>query len=247
MKCKKRNYAMSQFFKNKELKWLTSVPVDGWSLGCRRAWHWAEVSAGEPGGPVDSDPWDCTSVGERSLKWESDRRVEMETWQLDEEGEEGRAAEDRRGLGDGLRGGDGCLCGIRDGVLGEGESLEGDDAEASRRLRANRALLVLAELFWAESLEWRGVDRESAGCPPEWDFSLSDEANGLDLFFSSCPKSLSSASSSSCALFLSSVCWSSCSLSGWTEGSSETPRTGRILLQLSNHSSYPNCEIYCFI
>lgn len=126
------------------------------------------MSARKPGGPEDSGPWDWTIIGERPLKGETGLRVEVETWQLDRESEEGGAG-DWRGLDDGLRGGDGSLCGIRDGVLREGEPPEDADAEASRRLRANTALLVLAKLFWAESLGGRGAEglgSGSIGCPP---------------------------------------------------------------------------------
>ena len=55
-------------------------------------------------------------------------------------------------MGDGLRGGDGSLRGVRDGALGEQEPLEDTDTEESRHLRAKRPLLALAELLWAESL-----------------------------------------------------------------------------------------------
>lgn len=125
------------------------------------------MSAREPGGPEDSDPWDCTITGERPLTGDVGLRAE-----LDGEREEGGAG-DWRGLGDGLRGGDDSLCGIMDGAVGESEPPEDADAEASRRLRANRALLVLAELFRVESLGGTGTDRLGSG---SIDFSLSEEA-----------------------------------------------------------------------
>ena len=118
------------------------------------------MSAREPGGPEVPAPWDWTITGERPLTGEAGLTGEVETWQLDGEREEGGAGE-WRGLGDGLRGGDGSLCGIRDAVLGEGEPPE--DADASRRLRANRALLVLAELFLVKSLGLSVRDRLSSG------------------------------------------------------------------------------------
>lgn len=62
-----------------------------------------------------------------------------------EDGDRGEvSAGDGCGPGDGLRGGDGSLPGSGDWVCGEWEAPED---EALRRLRANRALLVLVELF----------------------------------------------------------------------------------------------------
>lgn len=215
------------------LKWLTSLAVDCRSLGWRQVWHWAEVSAREPRGPEKSNPWDWTIIGERPLTGETGLSGEVGTWQLDVEREEGGAG-DWVSLGDGLRGGDGSLRGVRDWALGDWEPLE--DAEASRRLRANRALLVLAEFFWVESLGVTARDRlgsGSIGWPPEWGFSLSQEAvwelsAEMDLL-SSCLSFLSFVLlSSSCPPFPRSENWWSLCLSGWTDGSSQTPRTGKI-------------------
>lgn len=113
------------------------------------------MSAREPGVPEDSESWDWTIIGERPLKGEAGLRVDMET-RLDGEGEEGGVG-DWLGPGARLRGGDGSL-------RGGGEPPEVADAEASRRLRANRALLALAELLWPESLAWLGSG--PIGCPP---------------------------------------------------------------------------------
>lgn len=100
--------------------------------------------AREPGVPEDSESREWTIEGERPLKGEAGLRVDRVETQLDGEGEEGEVG-DWLGPGARLRGGDGSLC-------GGGEPPEVTDAEASRRLRANRALLALAELLWPESL-----------------------------------------------------------------------------------------------
>lgn len=77
--------------------------------------------------------------------------MEVETRQLDKDREEGGAGEEG-GLGDRLRGRDDSLSRVTRGVFDDGEPPENADAEASGRLRANRALLALAELFGAQSL-----------------------------------------------------------------------------------------------
>lgn len=99
--------------------------------------------------------------------------MELETWQLGEDGEE-RGAGDRRAPGDGLRGGDGSPRGIRGRGRGEREPSEDADVDASRRLRANKALLPLAELL-GESV----TDRPGSGSidrPPGGGSPLSGEA-----------------------------------------------------------------------
>lgn len=83
---------------------------------------------------------------------------------MDKEGDEGRV-EDRSGPGDGLRGG------------------AGDD-EASRRLRANRALLILAELF-----SGREVGRPGSGSTPRWEPSGVCSPSTPSLFFCLPPSS----------------------------------------------------------
>lgn len=217
-------------FLREKLKWLTRLAADGRSLGWKQAWQWAEVSARDPGGPEDSDPWDWTITGERPLTGETGLRAEVETWQLDGEGEDGGAG-DWRGLGDGLWAGDGSLCGIRGWVLGEWQTREDADDEASKRLRANRALLALAELLWVESLGGSWTDRlgsGSIGRPPGRGSSLSEVVvqellATSDLLSSTRLPSLSPAlSSSSC---LRSEYWRSFCLSGGTGRSSQTPRT----------------------
>lgn len=212
-----------------KLKRLTSLAVDGRSLGWRRVWHGAEESAREQGGPEDSSPRDWTIIGERPLTGDTGLRAEVETWQLDGEREEGGAG-DWQGLGDGLRGGDGPLCGIREGALGDREPPEDAEAEASRRLRANRALLALAELFWVGSLGGGGADwlgSGSIGWHPGWGLSPSlwELSAPLDLLSSSRLPSLSvPLSSSSSPPFPTSKYWRSLCISGWIEGSSQTPK-----------------------
>lgn len=212
------------------LRGLTSLPVAGRSLGCWRGWYWAEVSAREPGGPDDSDPWGWIITGERPLTGETGLSGEAEMWQLFGE-RVGGGAWGCGGLGDGLWGGDGSLCGVRDWAVGEWEPLDGTDADASRRLRANRALLVLAEFFWAESVGlnmsgWPGSG--SMGWPPEPAFSLSEDwelsatLDQLSSHLPSLPLALSPPSRPPPPT--SQLCWPFC-FSGWTDRSSSTPRT----------------------
>lgn len=203
-------YLFSNFLSQK-LKWLTSGVVDR---------LWPEVSAREPGGPDDSEPREWTITGERPWKGEAVLRKDMER----EEGGEG----DWCGPGERLRGG-------VDGFTDWEHVEEEPDAEASRCLWAKRALLALAELFWAESLGGQEAERlgsGSVGWLPGWDFSRSGNAvwklsetlfsQGLLSLFFAFP-------SSSCPLFLSSMYSSSFSLSGWPSGwPSDSPGTGRI-------------------
>lgn len=196
------------------LKRLTSLAVDGWSLEWRQLWHWAEVYAREPGGPEESDSWDWTIAGDRVLTGESGISGELETWQPD--GEEEGGPGDLWGLGNMLQGEDGSLCGVW--VQGEWCSLLDTEAEASWRLWANRALLVLAELIWIASLVGSGRDllgSGSIGLSPGWSLSLSEELSiTLDLCLSSQLPSLSFVFFSSSPLLPKSESWWSFSLAG---------------------------------
>lgn len=205
-----------------KLKWLTSLAVDGWSLGWRQAWHRAEVFASKPGGLEDSEPWDWAITGDRPRRGDTGLREEEEeegeAWQVEEEREEeGRG--DRWGLGEGLRGGD------RAWGPGECGPPQDVDAEASRRLRANRALLTLAELLWAESLRGGGADcRGSISRLSGPGFSVWRSSAALVLLSSSHPWFLFFAVwSSSRPIFFESDDLGSFCFCGWTEGSSQTP------------------------
>lgn len=217
-------YCKRPWFFKQILKWLTSLSVDGWSPERGPLWHWAQVSTREPGGPVESDPWDWTIVGDKSLTREPGLCGELETWQLKEEGGAGDWGEP----GDRLWGGDGSLCGVREWVLGEWCSLVDEEADASRRLRANRALLTLAELVWIESLGVSGKDWLRSGSiawPPGWSSSLSVELSPtLEQWLSSQLPSLSFGLPSSSPLFPKSEYWCFFSWTGWTDWSSQTPR-----------------------
>lgn len=119
----------------------------------------------------------------------------METWQLDGERDEGGAG-DWQGLGDGLRDGESSICGVRIWLLGEWGPPEDANVEASRRLRANNALLALAELFWVESLEVIGKDELPSDSPSwcaGWTFSLlvSEPSAAVDRLSLLCPSYLS--------------------------------------------------------
>lgn len=138
------------------LKGLTSR-VDGAPAPCKQAPPLEAASPGGPGGTGGSGIRAGT-VGERPGDGETGLDV-------DREGGEG-GVEDRSGPGDGLRGGLGGSGMVAGAVPGDGEP-PGDD-EASRRLRANRALLALAELFWAAPPAGWGAPRSGPG-RPSWE------------------------------------------------------------------------------